>query len=97
MALILHRLVYQDIRSVLHYYEVHGGPALADRFFAELEALVIEVARGPHRYHPINSGLRRANLPTFPYHLLFRPTPSGVRVLVLRHHRRHPSFGLDRK
>ncbi|MBS0630572.1 MAG: hypothetical protein JSS11_01560 [Verrucomicrobia bacterium] len=59
--------------------------------------MVDEIARNPRRFHPAAPGLKRANLPNFPYHLLFREMPAGVRVLVLRHHRRHPDFGLTRK
>ena len=98
MALIFHRLVQKDLRTVLGYYEEEGGALLADRFFEELDALVTAVAREPRRFHPASiDGLRRANMANFPYHLLFRESPAGVRVLVLRHHRRHPNYGIARK
>ena len=97
MGLIFHRLVQKDVRAVLRYYEEEGGAPLADRFFSELDTLVGEVAREPRRFHPAPHGLRRANMATFPYHLLFREVSSGVRVLVLRHHKRHPRFGIMRK
>ena len=47
-------------------------------------------AVGPHL-------ARRANFPSFPYHLIFRETADGARVLVLRHHHRHPDYGLGLK
>jgi plasmid stabilization system protein ParE len=97
MALIFHRLVQKDLRAVLQYYEEEGGTGLADRFFAELDALNGEIEREPQRFHPAAHGLRRANLTRFPYHLLFREVTAGVRVLVLRHHKRHPRFGSERK
>lgn len=97
MRLILHRLVEKDLRLVLRYYEEEGGLTLADRFFTEADALIAEIAGHPTRFHPISQGLRRANLKMFPYHFLFRETPAGVRVLVLRHHKRHPNFGLERR
>ena len=97
MDLVFHRLVQNDLDEVLRHYEAEGGPPLTDRFFSELEATVVKVAGHPGRFHPGENGLRRANLPTFPYHLLFRERALGVRVLVLRHHRRHPSFGLQRR
>ena len=97
MGLIFHRLVQKDLRAVLRYYEEQGGTALADRFFAELDGLVGEISREPTKFHFVTHGLRRANLARFPYHFLFREGTAGVRVLVLRHHKRHPSFGLARK
>ena len=50
------------------------------------------------RFHGVPGTVyRRANFPSFPYHLIFRETVDGVRVLVLRHHRRHPDYGLSRE
>jgi plasmid stabilization system protein ParE len=97
MALIFHRLVLKDLRMVLEYYEAEGGAPLADRFFVELDALVAQIAREPGKFHQVASGLRRANMSRFPYHFLFRESAAGVRILVLRHHKRHPRFGVGRK
>jgi len=97
MALIFHRLVQKDLRTVLRYYEEESGVQLADLFFAELDSLVAQIANKPTKFHLVSSGLRRANMRRFPYHLLFRGSEAGVRVLVLRHHKRHPNYGIDRK
>ena len=96
MGLIFHRLIQKDLRAVLAYYEEEGGTQLADRFFSELDSLVEVISREPRRFYPLDHSLRRANMTTFPYHLLFREVPEGVRVLVLRHHKRRPTFGLNR-
>jgi hypothetical protein len=37
------------------------------------------------------------NLHRFPYHFLFRVVGHDVRILVVRHHRRHPSLGIRRR
>ena len=97
MPLRFHRLVQKDLRAVLRYYEEEGGAPLADRFFAEVDALVEAIAREPTRFHFTDHGLRRANLARFPYHLLFRERAGNIRILVLRHHRRHPRFGTGRR
>lgn len=40
---------------------------------------------------------RRVNLNKFPYHFLFEVIgESTVRIVVLKHNRRDPDFGLDR-
>jgi len=97
MGLVLHRLIQRDLRSVLTYYRGEVGPELALRFYAEFEQLVAEVAANPRRFHLVSETLRRANFRRFPYHLLYRATDSDVRILVLRHQRRDPSFGLERR
>ena len=96
MALTFNRLVRNDLRVILRYYESLGGMPLADRFFAELEALISQVGERPTSFHPVAEGLRRANLPNFPYHLLFRERIGSVRVLVIRHHRKHPDYEIHR-
>ena len=70
---------------------------IADRFFAEVEALIQNIEISPERFHPAQRGMRRANLENFPYHFLYRTHAAGTRILVLRHHRRHPFHGIRRK
>src|SRR5512136_77901 len=97
MGLVFHRLIQRDLRIVLAYYRNEGGLELAQRFYAEFEQLVAEVAANPQRFHPVSDTLRRANFRRFPYHLLYRAGSMDVRVLVLRHHRRDPIYGLERR
>ena len=96
MGLIFHRLIKRDLKSVLTHYEEEVGPKLSARFYREFEELALRIERYPGRFHFVAGEIRRANFPSFPYHLLFREIPGGVRVLVLRHHRRNPSFGAGR-
>jgi len=97
MAKSFNRLVQSDLGIVLQYYETVGGSGLADRFFDEVTALVAAIEQRPSSFHPAGEGLRRANMPSFPYHFLFRERVGSVRILVLRHHRRHPRFGTQRE
>ena len=97
MAKSFNRLVQSDLGIVLQYYETVGGRSLADRFFDEVTALVAAIEQRPSSFHPASDGLRRANMSNFPYHFLFRERVGSVRILVLRHHRRHQKFGTKRK
>jgi hypothetical protein len=49
------------------------------------------------RFHPLDYGFRRANLKRFSNHFLYDIHPAFIRVMIVRHHKRHPDFGLDRK
>ena len=41
--------------------------------------------------------VRRINFRRFPYHMLYQVVDEGdVKVLVVKHDRRNPDFGLDR-
>ena len=78
------------------HYEEEVGSHLAARFEQEFEELALRIEQNPRRFHLISNGLRRANFTSFPYHLLYRETEGGARILVLRHHRRRPSYGTRR-
>ena len=62
----------------------------------ELRAVVAMAAAKPGRFHLIKPGLHRANLKRFPYHFIYQELVDGIRVTLVRHHRREPGFGMER-
>jgi hypothetical protein len=76
-----------------HYRAISSG--LAKEFEEEFRLTIAKVASNPLRFHPAGR-FRRANLTRFPYHLLYRICEDTVRVVVLRHNKRHPKYGQDR-
>lgn len=97
MAVIFNRAVQRDVHQILDYYESESGRRLADAFYRELIRRVEEANANPERFHFTEPPLRRANLRRFPYHFLFRQMGENIRILVVRHHKRHPSFGMRRR
>jgi plasmid stabilization system protein ParE len=97
MRLVLHRNVHSDVDAIMEYYERVAGRELADDFYAELRRFMLEAAERPESFSVRERDLRRVNLHRFPYHFLFRIVGDTVRVLVVRHHRRHPSSGIHRR
>ena len=97
MRLVLHPKVYSDIDEIMRYYERAATPALADEFYAELRYFLTKAADKPESFSIRERDIRRANLRRFPYHFLFRVVRDDVRILVVRHHHRHPSFGSRRR
>jgi len=97
MKLVLHRRVRSDVDEITDYYERAGHAELAQDFYRELRGFMLDAARCPRRYHFFKADLRRVNLKRFPYHFLFRVVGDCVRILVIRHHRRHPDYGLERE
>ena len=97
MNLRFHRAVQTDVRQALEYFDREGGTKLGDRFFDEVQAAVARITANPTHFGFFRDDIRRARLRVFRYHLLFRIKPIGVRILVLRHNRRHPDFGLSRR
>lgn len=95
MRVAYHPAVQGDFSRILRYYD-RISRRLGDAFWEELLA-TIEVAAGASgRFHLVEQGRRRANLKRFPYHFLYRIVAQGIRVLVVRHDERHPSYGKRR-
>lgn len=76
---------------------LRAGRAPPEDFYGELRQFMRDAARRPYRYHFFKSDLRRVNLKRFPYHFLYRVVGDCVRILVVRHHRREPEYGMERE
>ena len=95
MEVIFHPLVRGDVLQILSYYESIAF-RLASDFQKEVQATILKACANPGRFPETEGGFWRANLRRFPYHILFDVQEEFLRVLVVRHHRRHPQFGLRR-
>ncbi len=96
MTLRFHPLVRRDVREILSHYDGRSDTA-GDRFFGELEAATEAIKGDPLRFRLIDVHRRRFNLKQFPYHLLHEMEGGEIYLLVVRHHRRDPKYGLRRK
>ena len=97
MRIILHPLVHSDILAVMEYYERVASRDLAEEYYAELRRAMEDPASRPEAFSIRTHDVRRVNLSRFPYHFLFRIVGDSVRILVVRHHRRHPLSGTARR
>jgi plasmid stabilization system protein ParE len=96
MELIIHPAAAKDAREIAAKYADVSG-ALPERFWGELDTAIDMIAAFPERHHYDPSGLRRSNLVKFPYHVLFEQRLDCIRIIVIRHHHRNPSYGLRRR
>ncbi len=97
MRLVLHPGVRADVHEIMEYYERVADAGLADDFYGELRSFMLAAAERPESFSIRERDLRRVNLHRFPHHFLFRIVGDSVRILVVRHHRRHPSLGMQRR
>lgn len=96
MSVEFHPAVEQDVAEALQRYDA-VSQKLGEEFKAELRRLISAAAARPRRFHLIKPGFHRANLHRFPYHFIYRELADGIRVTLVRHHRRHPNFGMERE
>ena len=95
MEVNYHPLVKADVLRILRYYQ-GASERLANEFEEELRATIRKAASNPFRSHLVERGFRRVNLDRFPYHILFEIKAETLRVMIVRHNKRHPDFGLSR-
>jgi plasmid stabilization system protein ParE len=96
MRVEFHPQTDTDLNDAISYYNEHR-PGLGDALRAEAYAAIDRILLKPKQYTVVEHDIRRCFLHRFPYSVLFRTVSDDlVRILVIRHHRRHPDFGLKR-
>ena len=95
--IIFYRLVQRDMNGIQRFHSAEASPEASDRFYEQFLEMVERALNAPAMFHPVYGTIRRANIKGFPYHFLYREIQTGIRVLVLRHDKRHASFELSRK
>ena len=97
MQVVFHPRVYADLAEIMAYYKRVASPELADAFYEEFRHFAEEARKRPTSFGIRERDIRRVELQRFPYHVLFRIAGESVRILVVRHHRRHLSLGITRR
>ena len=93
MSIFLHPLAEQDLEEAASFYEREGSPAVAARFLAEFYRVAKLLLANPGIGTPRARGRRGFPTTGFPYTVIYRPLPAGIRVLVVKHDRRRPNYG----
>ena len=97
MIVEYHPLTASDLNSAVSYYNLQRL-GLGEEFRTEVHATIARIRSSPLQFAVVEREIRRAFVHRFPYSVLFRVVnEETIRVLVIRHHRRRPSFGLTRR
>lgn len=92
----IHRGAERDLGDAARYYKAQAGNAVAARFVDEFERVAKLLEANPAYGTPTRNGRRIYPLKGFPYSLVYRLTGSEIRILVVRHQSRNPTFGSER-
>lgn len=97
MRIEYHPALERELLEIRDYYE-ERSVGLGRDFVEEFDRIVLRIADAPERWRIVKGDIRRALLRRFPYVIYFRCVGSDcVRVTVVKHERRHPSLGLERR
>ena len=97
MKVEYHPAIEAELRVIKDYYE-ERSPGLGGEFIEEFERQVLLLGARPERWMVIAGDLRRCLMRRFPYIIYFRWVDSErIRITVVKHQRRHPDYGRERK
>ena len=97
MKVEFHPSTAADVNEGASFYR-RARPGLESEFRQEINAAIDRIASGPMLFPIVETQIRRCIVHRFPYSILFRLVDAEcIRVLVIRHHKRHPKFGLARR
>lgn len=91
MRLSYHPEAEAELAEAARFYE-RKVPGLGARFRAEFDSAIASILEAPDRWRSADQDIRRFLMRRFPYSILYRLEGEEVRILVLKHHRRHPNY-----
>jgi plasmid stabilization system protein ParE len=91
-----HRLAESELNEAAQYYDLEN-PGLGAAFLVEVDRCLQAIQAGPEVGAPLRGTVRRRLLRRFPYALLYKIKPGGVRILAVMNLRRRPTYWLGRE
>jgi toxin ParE1/3/4 len=97
MRVDYHPAVEAELKEIRNYYDARSS-GLGAQFIDEFERQVLAVAATPERWMVVTGDIRRCLMRRFPYVIYFRRVDrERLRVTIVKHQRRHPNLGRERK
>ena len=97
MKIEYHPAIEGELKEIIDYYNKHSS-GLGKDFLSEFERQIFKISSMPTRWGVVEDDIRRSLIKRFPYVIYFRLVENNIlRVLVVKHQRRHPNYGIKRK
>jgi plasmid stabilization system protein ParE len=91
MRLIYHPDAEAELIEAAQFYQ-RKSPGLGDRFLREFDAAIAAIQVAPQRWGIVEGDIRRYLMDRFPYGIYYRAEGEVLRILVVKHHKRHPDY-----
>ena len=96
MKLEFHPETVGNLNDAVSFYD-EQLEGLGSEFRLEIYNTIGRIVEDPYLHRVIEQDIRRCFVHRFPFSILYRIVDEKIlRVLVIRHHRRHPEFGIQR-
>jgi toxin ParE1/3/4 len=91
-----HRLAEYELNEAAQYYDLED-PGLGAAFLDEVDRCLQSIQAAPEAGAILRGTVRRRLLRRFPYAVLYKITPSDIRVLAVMNLRRRPTYWVGRE
>ena len=91
-----HRLARRELNDGAQYYELESS-GLGVRFLGAVEACVSAIVEFPDAGSNLPGNVQRRLVAGFPYGVLYRVKPNGIRVLAVMNLKRRPMYWVGRE
>ena len=81
----------------MDFYFQNASERVALGFWEEVSSCFKRIKKNPMQYPVKELGLRRCNLKTYPFNILFEDLTDRIRIQVVRHNSRNPKYGTGRR
>jgi plasmid stabilization system protein ParE len=95
MRLTYHPEAEAELIEAAQFYEARS-PGLGARFLRDFDMAVAEIQESPALWPLVDNDLRCRTLRRFPFSIYYRVFPDALRILVVKHHSRHPDYWRNR-
>ena len=97
MSYSLHPQAERELADAVAFYRERAGTALARTFLSEFERVVTLLMQNPEIGTHASGQFRIYPLRRFPYSVVYRSANEGLRILVVGHQHRRPSYWRGRE
>jgi len=91
MRLSYHAEAERELVEAAAFYEGRSR-GLGERFLHEFDAAIAQIKTHPERFAIVEGDLRCYAMKRFPFAIYYRAGGDELRVLVVKHHSRHPDY-----
>ena len=91
-----HRLTERELNEAAQYYDGEE-PGLGSSFLQEVDRCLQSIEAQPEAGVILRGSVRRRLLRRFPYALLYKIQPSGIRILAVMNLKRRPTYWVGRE
>ena len=91
MKIVYHPDAEEELLDAVRFYQ-QRVPGLGERFLREFDAAISKIQATPDRWALVEEDIRRYLMRRFPYAIYYRHEEDCLRILVVKHHSRHPDY-----